>query len=91
MAKIWANLGLNYSFPQKGDFSGKIDYHNLYLHSRPHHHTTFQTNIRLHNFGPNWVQLAHLLQEIFFGKIDRDYCLPPVFFHATTSKKVLKK
>ena len=80
-------MGLNYLFPPKRDFPGKIDYNNLCLHSKPHHPTTFQTNKRLHNFGPNWVQITHLLQKRFFGKIDCDYCLPIVFFHATTFKK----
>ena len=87
VAKLCSNLRLNYSFPTKGDFSGKIDYHSFCLHSRPQHPTTFQANIRLHNFGPNWVQIAHLLQKRFFGKIDCYYCIPTVFFHATTFKK----
>ena len=91
IAKISLNLGLNYSFPPKGDFSGKIYYNNLCLYSRPHHPTTFQTNIKLHNFGPNWVQIAHLLQKRIFGKIDCDYCLPTVFFHAKTFKKSSQK
>ena len=50
----------------KGDFSGKIDYHRLCLSSKPHHPATSQTNlwrgsldIRLHNFGSNWVQIAY--------------------------------
>ena len=84
-------MSLNYSFPPKGDFSGKIDYHNLCLHSRPHHSTILQTNIRLHNFGPNWVEIAHLLHKRFFGKIDCEYCLPTAFFHATTFKKSTQK
>ena len=82
-----ANLGLNYSFPPKGNFSGKIDYHNLCLHSRPHHPTTFSTNIRLHNFGSNWIQIAHFPQNRFFGKIDCYHCILTVFFHATPFKK----
>ena len=91
IANIWANLCLNFSFPPKGDFSGKIDYHNLCLHSRPRHSTILQTNIRLHNFGPNWVEIVHLLHKRFFGKIDCEYCLPTAFFHATTFKKSTQK
>ena len=85
--KMWSNSSLNYSFPSKGDFSGKIDYHNLCLYSRPHNPTTIQTNIRLDNFGPNLIQIAHLSRKSFFGKIDCYYCIPTVFFHATTFKK----
>ena len=80
-------MGLNYSFGPKGDFSRKIDYHTLCLYSRPHHPTTFQTNTRLHNFGQNWVQIAHLPQKRFFGKINCYYCIPTVLFHATTFQK----
>ena len=43
-AKIWANSVLNYSFSLKGGFSQKIDHYHLYLSSKPHHPTTFQTN-----------------------------------------------
>ena len=67
--KIWSNSSLNYSFPSKGDFSGKIDSHNLCLYSRPHNPTTIQTNIRLHNFGPNLVQIAHLSRKSFSAKL----------------------
>ena len=84
VAKIWANFLLNYSVAPKGDFSGKFDYHNLCLYSRPHHPTTFQTNTRLHNFGQNWVQIVHLHQRRFFGKIDCYCYMPTVFIHATT-------
>ena len=62
VAKIWANLGLSYSFSPKEDFSGKIDYHHLCISSKPHHLKTFQTNPvsqsldkRLDNFGPDWI------------------------------------
>ena len=57
------------------------------IYSRPHHPTTFQTNIRLHNFCQNWVQIAHLPQKRFFGKIDCYLFIPTVFFHATTFQK----
>ena len=77
-------MGLNYSFAPNGDFSGKTDYRDLCLYSRPHHPTTFQTNTRLHNYGQNWVQIAHLPEKRIFGKID---CIPAVFFHATTFQK----
>ena len=33
---------------------------------------------------PNWVQIAHFPQKRFVGKIDCNYCLPTVFFDATT-------
>ena len=81
----------------KGDFSGKIDFHHLCLSSKFHHPTKFQTNpyswsldIRSHDFNPNWVQIAHLPQKRFFGKIDCYYCLPTVLFHASTFQKILK-
>ena len=45
------NLGLNYSFAPKGDFSEKIDHHSLCLYSRHHYPTKFQANVRLQNFG----------------------------------------
>ena len=45
----------------------------------------------LHNFGPNCVQIAHLLQKRFFGKTECDYCLPVVFSHTTTFKKSPQK
>ena len=89
--KIWANLTLNYSFLPKRDFSGKIDYHNLCLRSRAHHPKTLQINTKLHNFGPNWVQIAHLLQNRCFGKIDFEYCMTIVFFYATIFKKIPQK
>ena len=44
VAKIWSDLGLNYSFASEEDFSGKIDYHQLCISSKPHHPKTFKTN-----------------------------------------------
>ena len=58
------------------------------------HHPTFQTNpqnlsldIRLHNFGWDWVQITHFPQEIFSGKIDCYYCVAAVFYLTTTFQK----
>ena len=44
-------------------------------------------NIRLLNFGQNWVQIAHLPQRRFFGNVDCYYYIPTVSFHATTVQK----
>ena len=89
-----ANLVLNYSFTPKVHFPQKNNYHHLCLSSNPHHPTTFQTNpwswsldIRLYNFGPNWVQIVHLP---VFGKIDCYYCLATVFQNYNISKKYSK-
>ena len=75
VAKIWANSGQSYSFATKGDFSGKIHYHHSRLLSNPHH-STFQTNPQswlldkmLDNFGSNRMQIAHLPQKSFLGKL----------------------
>ena len=43
--------------------------------------------MRLLNFCPNWVQITHLPQKRFFSKIDCYYCVPTVFFNATTFRK----
>ena len=39
-------------------------------------------------FCPNWIQIAHLLEKIYFGKFGCYYCIPSVFFHATTFQKI---
>ena len=41
----------------------------------------------MHNFQSNWVQIDHLPQKRFFGKIDCYYCIPTVLLHAATSHK----
>ena len=66
-------------------------YDNLCLHSRPHHSTIFQINIRLYNFGPNWIQIAHLFQKGFFGKLTLTIVYPLYSFVLQHLKKVLKK
>ena len=67
-------------------------YHPRTYH--PHHPRAFQINpqiwsldIRLHNFGSNWVQITHFQQEIFSGKIDCYYCVPAVFCLTTAFQK----
>ena len=52
-----------------------------------HFKQIFIAVIRLHNFGSNLVQITQFPQEIFFGKIECYYCLPTVFYHATTVQK----
>ena len=52
-----------------------------------HFRQVFIAVIRLHNFGSNLVQIAQFPQEIFFGKIECYYCLPTVFYQATTFQK----
>ena len=41
----------------------------------------------MHNFGSNWVQITHFLQEIFSGKIDCYYCVPAVLYLTTVFQK----
>ena len=67
-------------------------YHPRTYH--PHHPRALQINpqswsldIRLHNFGSNWVQITHFQQEIFSGKIDCYYCVPAVFYLTTAFQK----
>ena len=55
-----------------------------------HFKQIFVAVIRLHNFGSNLVQITQFPQEIFFGEIECYYCLPTVFYQATTFKKVLR-
>ena len=78
----------------EGNLFWKIDWHHFCLPIEPHHPRTFQANpqswsldIRLHNFGSNWVQITHFPQEIFSGKIDCYYCVPAVLYLTTAFQK----
>ena len=79
---------------KRGFFFGKLTNITFVYLLHPHHPTS-QTNlsswsldIKLHNVGPNWAQIANLPQKRFLGKTDCYYCiLPTVFFHATKFQK----
>ena len=58
--KIWTNLGLNYPFAPKSDFSGKVDYHNLCLSSQPNILRYFKKIFRV----DHQIQLCTILPKI---------------------------
>ena len=69
----------------KTDFFKEIFRCCFFLFIVPYHAKTSQEDPQI--FCPNRIQIAHLLEKRYFGKFGCYYCIPSVFFHATTFQK----
>ena len=75
---------------QKGNCFGKLtnitfanELNSIILEHFKQNPQSRSLDIKLHNFGSDWVQINHFPQEIFSGKMDCYYCVPAVFYLTT--------
>ena len=95
VVKIWANLGLNYSFALKGNFCGKLTTITLDYLVSPIMLLRFKQIFRVNHKISGYISLVQIDSKLsicpkrdFFGKIECYYCLPTVFFHTTEFQKI---
>ena len=57
----------------------------------PFYNISNKSLYKLHNFGPNWVQIALFPEDIFSGEIDYHVCVSVVFHLTTTFQKKISE